>query len=105
MREVPVPVRLGLVETQAAKHMARFGYYPEAYMVMVRMYCGGIVPPRVSDLANRIRAEWRHVEIPNPHPGMVRIHLGPHSFLVRTSEVLPPRDGSTCADVTPRGSP
>lgn len=87
-RDVPVPVRLGLVETQAAKHYARFGYYPEAYMVMVRMYCGGIVPARVSDLAARIR-EARPWDVPpDPHPGMTRVWLGPHSFLVPTKEIV-----------------
>lgn len=89
--EVPVPVRLGLVETQAAKHMARCGYYPEAYMRMVKMYCNGIVPARVKDLADRIRAAnpWAMPE--NPHPGLVRIHVGPHSFLVPMSDVVPAR--------------
>lgn len=88
MRDVPVPVRLGLVETQAATHMARFNYYPEAYMLMVKMYHGGIVPPRVHDLAMRIR-EIRPWEVaPHPHPGMTRVHVGPHSFLVPTAELL-----------------
>lgn len=90
-REVPVPVPLGLVETQAAKHMARFNYYPADYMVMVKNYHGGIVPRRVYELAMRIR-EARPWEVPpEPHPGMTEIHVGPHSFLVPTSEVLPAR--------------
>lgn len=87
-REVPVPVRLGLVETQAAKHMARFNYYPADYMVMVKSYCNGVVPDRVRDLAMRMRVAHDWDPPPDPHPGMVRIHFGPHSFLVSREEVF-----------------
>lgn len=83
-----IPIRGGLVEMTAAKHYARYGYYPADFMKMVQLYCGGRVPSRVQATAEQLRRA-RFWDVPesqvNPHPGWTRLHCGPHSFLVPTA--------------------
>jgi len=84
----PIPVRGGLVETTAAKHFARYGYYPPDFLKMVQLHCGGRIPARVQSEADRLRRS-RFWEVPeNTHPGWTRVHFGPHSFLVPTATLL-----------------
>lgn len=84
----PVPIRSGLVETCAARHYARHGYFPEDFMAMVKLHCGGRVPARVLATAEQLKRA-RFWEVPeNPHPGWTRVHFGPHSFLVPTATLL-----------------
>jgi hypothetical protein len=56
-----VPIPLGLVETQAATHRARFGSWPPGYEAWSMRFCRGVVPQRVLDLVERLRREtpWR----------------------------------------------
>jgi len=85
------PVPLGLVETTAAGIYALYGHFPEGYTEWAKRYGGGI-PRRVFELAERLRAERPWEIVANPHPGMTRIHCGPHSFLVPTAEILGPAE-------------
>lgn len=90
-RVFPVPERYGLVETCAAKHMARYGRWPADFEQMIKLHCHGVVPARVTSLAERLRQEqpWAVSEREhNPHPGWTRVHFGPHSFLVPTATLL-----------------
>lgn len=87
--DAPVPVPLGLVETVAAKTRARYDYWTDQYLDLVRRFCSGVVPPRAEALAARFARE-RAWEVPDDFtPGMTTIHYAGGSFTVPTSEVLP----------------
>lgn len=80
------PVPLGLVETTAAGILARYGHFPEGYVEWSKRYCNGVVPRRVYELAEVLRAERPWDVRPDPHPGMTRVHIGPHTFLVPSNK-------------------
>ncbi len=87
----PGPVPLGLTETLAAGLYARYGHFQDGYVEWAKRFGNG-VPRRVLELAERLREEkpWElAVDPEDDHPGMTRIHVGSHSFLVPTKELLP----------------
>ena len=91
----PTPIRGGLVEMTAAKHYARYDYWPADFVQMVKLHCGGRIPARVLSTAAQLKRA-RFWEVPehvtNPHPGWTRVHFGPHSFLVPTATLTEGKD-------------
>ncbi len=60
----PAPPR-GLVESQATMCFARYGYWPDQFRDFISRFYGGRVPPRFTNIVERLRRD-RPWEQPDP---------------------------------------